>query len=78
MAYLRQTPLSPLHDETTVMVEYLHVSDHARRHGLGKALMAEAAAWAEHRELPAPGGARPAFSTIAAPMPREPPVTRIC
>ncbi len=48
MAYLRRTPISPLHEDHTVMVEYLHVSDAARRHGLGKALIAEAVAWAEH------------------------------
>ncbi|GAB2640311.1 GNAT family N-acetyltransferase [Kribbella swartbergensis] len=48
MAYLRRTAVSPLHDDFTVTVEYLHVSDTARRHGLGKALIAEAVAWAEH------------------------------
>jgi len=48
MAYLRRTAISPLHDDFTVSVEYLHVSDEARRHGLGKALIAEAAGWAEH------------------------------
>jgi GNAT superfamily N-acetyltransferase len=48
MAYLRRTAISPLHDDTTVTIEYLHVSDSARRHGLGKALIAEAVAWAEH------------------------------
>jgi GNAT superfamily N-acetyltransferase len=48
MAYLRRAPISPLHYEATITVEYLHVSDAARRHGLGKALIAEAAAWAEH------------------------------
>jgi len=64
MAYLRQTPLSPLHDETTVMVEYLHVTDHARRHGLGKALMAEAASWAEH-------GNCPHLAVLAPPVARE-------
>lgn len=64
MAYLRQTPLSPLHEETTVMVEYLHVSDHARRHGLGKALMAEAASWAEH-------GNCPHLAVLAPPVARE-------
>lgn len=52
MAYLRRTRISPLHDEVTVTVEYLHVSDHARRHGLGKALIAEAASWAEHENCP--------------------------
>ena len=47
MAYLRRTPISPLHDDDTVTVEFLHVADTARRHGVGKALIAEAAAWAE-------------------------------
>ena len=48
MAYLRRTSISPLHVDFTVIMEYLHVSDAARRHGLGKALIAEAVAWAEH------------------------------
>lgn len=52
MAYLRRTPISPLHDEETVTLEYLHVADAARRHGLGKALIAEAAAWAEELGSP--------------------------
>ncbi|WBQ02392.1 GNAT family N-acetyltransferase [Kribbella sp. CA-293567] len=64
MAYLRQTPISPLHDEVTVTVEYLHVSDHARRHGLGKALIAEAAAWAEHENCPH-------LAVVAPPVARE-------
>jgi len=48
MAYLRRAAISPLHDDFTITIEYLHVSDTARRHGLGKALIAEAVAWAEH------------------------------
>lgn len=64
MAYLRQTPISPLHDEVTVTVEYLHVTDHARRHGLGKALIAEAAAWAEHESCPH-------LAVLAPPVARE-------
>ncbi|GAA1612936.1 hypothetical protein GCM10009789_78970 [Kribbella sancticallisti] len=64
MAYLRQAPISPLHDEVTVTVEYLHVSDHARRHGLGKALIAEAAAWAEHENCPH-------LAVLAPPVARE-------
>lgn len=64
MAYLRQAPISPLHDEVTVTVEYLHVSDHARRHGLGKALIAEAAAWAEHENCPH-------LAVVAPPIARE-------
>ncbi|WP_405058098.1 GNAT family N-acetyltransferase [Kribbella sp. NBC_01505] len=52
MAYLRRAAVSPLHDDTTLTVEYLHVSDGARRHGLGKAMIAEAVAWAEHESCP--------------------------
>ena len=52
MAYLRRAAVSPLHDDTTLTVEYLHVSDAARRHGLGKAMIAEAVAWAEHESCP--------------------------
>jgi GNAT superfamily N-acetyltransferase len=47
LAYLRRAAISPLHVEETVTVEYLHVLEAARRHGVGKALIAEAAAWAE-------------------------------
>jgi GNAT superfamily N-acetyltransferase len=70
MAYLRRTAISPLHHEITVTVEYLHVSDAARRHGLGKALIAEAAAWAEHENSPhlavlAPATAREANRFLA-------------
>jgi GNAT superfamily N-acetyltransferase len=70
MAYLRRTPISPLHHEATVTVEYLHVSDAARRHGLGKALLAEAAVWAEHEDSPhlavlAPSTAREANRFLA-------------
>ncbi len=52
MAYLRRAAVSPLHDDTTLTVEYLHVSDAARRHGVGKAMIAEAVAWAEHESCP--------------------------
>jgi GNAT superfamily N-acetyltransferase len=70
MAYLRRRPISPLHDEVTVAMEYLHVSDSARRHGLGKALIAEAAAWAERENSPhlavlAPAPAREANRFLA-------------
>jgi hypothetical protein len=59
-----------LHDESTVTLEYLHVSDRARRHGLGKALIAEAVAWAEHQNsahlaVLAPSGAREANRFLA-------------
>jgi GNAT superfamily N-acetyltransferase len=70
MAYLRRTAVSPLHEDTTVTVEYLHVSDAARRHGLGKALIAEAVAWAEHEScahlaVVAPASAREANRFLA-------------
>ncbi|ADB32151.1 GCN5-related N-acetyltransferase [Kribbella flavida DSM 17836] len=65
MAYLRRTPVSPLHAEVTMTVEYLHVADHARRHGLGKALIAEAAAWAEHENCPYLGVVAPAVAREA-------------
>jgi GNAT superfamily N-acetyltransferase len=70
MAYLRRTPISPLHEEVTVTVEYLHVTDEARRHGLGKALIAEATGWAEQGNCPhlgivAPAAAREANRFLA-------------
>ena len=70
MAYLQRRPISPLHDELTVAMEYLHVSDSFRRHGLGKALIAEAAAWAERENSPhlavvAPATAREANRFLA-------------
>lgn len=70
MAYLRRTPISPLHNDVTVTVEYLHVSDSARRHGLGKALIAEAANWADHENcahlaVVAPTSAREANRFLA-------------
>ena len=64
MAYLRRTAISPLHDDFTVTVEYLHVSDEARRHGLGKALIAEATAWAEYENCAH-------LAVIAPPIARE-------
>jgi GNAT superfamily N-acetyltransferase len=65
MVYLRRTPISPLHAEDTMTVEYLHVTDRARRHGLGKALVAEAAAWAEHENCPYLGVVAPAVAREA-------------
>jgi GNAT superfamily N-acetyltransferase len=70
LAYLRRTPISPLHDEDTVTVEYLHVSDESRRHGIGKALIAEAVAWAEEKDsqhvaVLAPAGEREANRFLA-------------
>jgi GNAT superfamily N-acetyltransferase len=70
MAYLRRRPISPLHDEVTVAMEYLHVNDAFRRHGLGKAMIAEAAAWAERENSPhlavlAPATAREANRFLA-------------
>nr|WP_328994787.1 GNAT family N-acetyltransferase [Kribbella sp. NBC_01245] len=70
MAFLRRIAFSPFHDEATVTVEYLHVLSSARRHGLGKALIAEAAAWAEyenssHVAVLAPAVAREANRFLA-------------
>jgi GNAT superfamily N-acetyltransferase len=70
MAYLRRTAISPLHEDLTVTVEFLHVSDPARRHGLGKALIAEAVTWAErencaHLAAVAPAIAREANRFLA-------------
>lgn len=65
MAYLRRTAISPLHNDFTVTVEYLHVSDEARRHGLGKALIAEAAAWAEHENCAHLAAVAPAIAREA-------------
>ncbi|MFC0625205.1 GNAT family N-acetyltransferase [Kribbella deserti] len=70
MAFLRRIAFSPVHDDATITVEYLHVLSSARRHGLGKALIAEAAAWAEYENSPhvavlAPSAAREANRFLA-------------
>jgi len=65
MVYLRRTPISPLHNEITVTIEYLHVTGKARRHGLGTALIAEATGWAEHGNCPHVGVVAPAAAREA-------------
>jgi GNAT superfamily N-acetyltransferase len=47
MAVLTCTPYAPLFDQKAVHVHYLHVRDGARRRGVGKALLAAAATFAE-------------------------------
>lgn len=70
MAFLRRIAFGPFHDESTITVEYLQVLSSARRRGLGKALIAEAAAWAEyenssHVAVLAPAVAREANRFLA-------------
>ncbi len=48
-AYLSRMPLSPVHSDDAVQISYLHVSEHARRHGAGKALVEAAVEWAEEK-----------------------------
>jgi GNAT superfamily N-acetyltransferase len=47
MAVLTCTPYAPLFDQAAVHVHYLHVRDGERRRGVGKALLAAAACFAE-------------------------------
>ncbi|MFJ6214033.1 GNAT family N-acetyltransferase [Streptomyces sp. NPDC092296] len=47
MAYLSCRPLSPLHGGRAAHVDYLHVRDGFRRGGVGRALLAAAASYAE-------------------------------
>ncbi len=47
MMVLTQTAYAPLFDQSAVHVHYLQVRDGARRRGVGKALVAAAAAYAE-------------------------------
>ncbi|MCD0481558.1 GNAT family N-acetyltransferase [Streptacidiphilus sp. ASG 303] len=47
MAYLTLRPLSPLHGVRAAHVDYLHVRDGFRRGGVGRALLAAAASYAE-------------------------------
>ena len=50
VAYLVRSPLSPLHDETAVRVGRLFVRSDQRRRGVGRALLAAAAAWADEKQ----------------------------
>jgi GNAT superfamily N-acetyltransferase len=47
MAIVNRTKYAPLFDQDAVHVHYLHVRDGFRRRGVGKALLAAAAAFAE-------------------------------
>lgn len=49
VAHLRRSPLSPLHDEEAVHVSHLYVDPDTRRRGIGRALLAHAASWAEEQ-----------------------------
>ncbi len=46
-ALLRRLPVTPLHVEETVHLSHLQVHPAYRRHGVGRALVAAAAGWAE-------------------------------
>jgi GNAT superfamily N-acetyltransferase len=47
VALLRRLPITPLHVEETVHLSHMQVHPDFRRHGVGRALVAAAAAWAE-------------------------------
>jgi GNAT superfamily N-acetyltransferase len=47
VALLRRLPITPLHTEETVHLSHLQVNPDYRRHGVGRALVAAAASWAE-------------------------------
>ncbi|MGN6524420.1 MAG: GNAT family N-acetyltransferase [Actinomycetes bacterium] len=47
IALLVQTPCLPLFESQAVQLHYLHVMPHARRKGVGRALVAAAATWAQ-------------------------------
>jgi GNAT superfamily N-acetyltransferase len=50
VAHLMRTPVSPLHEETTVRVGHMLVDCEHRRRGIGRALLAEAVAWADEKQ----------------------------
>lgn len=50
MAYVRRAPITPIHNEDAVHVNHLHVRRAFRRRGVGKALLGEAALWAEEKD----------------------------
>lgn len=47
VAHLNRTPVSPLHEDDAVHVTHLFVTPQLRRRGVGRALLAAAAAWAD-------------------------------
>ena len=50
MAYVRRAPLTPIHDEDAVHIHHLHVRRDFRHRGVGKALLGEAALWADEKD----------------------------
>jgi GNAT superfamily N-acetyltransferase len=50
VAHLVRVPLSPIHEETTVRVGHMFVDAEHRRRGIGRALLAEAVAWADEKQ----------------------------
>jgi GNAT superfamily N-acetyltransferase len=50
VAHFRRAAISPIHGEDAVHVGYLHVLSGHRRRGVGKALLEEAADWAEEKD----------------------------
>jgi GNAT superfamily N-acetyltransferase len=50
VAHLRRAPITPIHDEDAVHVAHLHVRKNFRGRGVGKALLGEAALWAEEKD----------------------------
>lgn len=50
VAYVVRAPLSPLHEETAVRVGHLFVTGEHRSRGVGRALLAVAAAWADEKQ----------------------------
>jgi GNAT superfamily N-acetyltransferase len=48
-AFLSRVPLSPVNADDAVQIGQLQVCEHARRHGVGKALIEAAVAWAEEK-----------------------------
>ncbi|HET7328534.1 MAG TPA: GNAT family N-acetyltransferase [Nocardioidaceae bacterium] len=47
VAHFSRTPVSPLHEDDAVQVTHLFVAAGSRRRGVGRALLAAAAAWAD-------------------------------
>lgn len=48
--HLTRAPLTPVHPELAVSISHLHVLEDFRRHGVGRALVEAAVAWAELKD----------------------------